>query len=220
MADDLAVSSPPVGLTPRKVRTMRLGKTVGSARARGAWFAAVALVVGTACAHARVTVAREDRTTAIIRRWSRNEATAEEVEEVATRFMRLPAPLLIEAMQAAETVGQPRRVDDAFRCRHDASADAPLECGINTGGDQLFHGNIQAGLDCWYVTGGDRCDAAILSCRALGTGTDGALCDGHDVCFAAEAGGVSVRSGRGVRFLRAERPPDIPHSLRCPSTMR
>lgn len=199
---------------------MHLVKTVGKARARRAWFAVVALAVGTACAHARVTVAREDRATAIIRRWSRNEATAEEVQEMTNRLMSLPAPLLIEALQALQTVGQPRRIDDAFRCRHDASADAPLECGINTGGDQLFHGNIQAGLDCWYITGGDRCGAAILSCREVGTGTEGARCDGQDVCFAPESGGVSVRSVRGVRFIRTENPPDIPYWLRCPSARR
>lgn len=198
---------------------MRFGRTVGKARARRAWFAVAALVVGTACAHARVAVTRDDRATAIIRRWSRDEATAEEIQELASQFMNLPAPLLVEALRAAETVGQPRRVDAAFRCRHDASADAPLECGINTGGDQ-FHGNVQAGLDCWYVIGGDRCGAAILSCREVGTGTEGARCDGQDVCFAPESGGVNVRSVRGVRFIRTENLPDIPYWLRCPSARR
>lgn len=199
-----------------KGRTMRIGKTDGNSKSRRAWLAVGALMGGSACAHthASVPVAPEDRATAIVRRWSRNEATAEEVQELAGQFMRLPTPLLVEAMHAAETVGQPRRVDNAFRCRPDASADAPLECAINTGGDQ-FHGNVQAGLDCWYVTGGDRCEAAILSCREAGTGTEGASCDGRDVCFAAESGGVSVRSVRGVRLLRTENLPDIPYSLRC-----
>ncbi len=195
---------------------MGIRNTSGNSKARRAWFAVVALVVGTGCDHAhdRVALAPEDRATAIVRRWSRNEATAEEVEELASPFIRLPAPLLVEAMHALETVGQPRRVDNAFTCRQDSSADSPLECTIDTSGDQ-GHVNYQAGLACWYVTGGVRCDAAILSCRQVHTGTEEASCDGRDVCFAAESGGVSVRSARGVRLVRSEIRPDIPHLLRC-----
>lgn len=49
------------------------------ARRRRACFALVALVGGAACAHAPVAPPREDRDAAILRRWSRAEATAEEV---------------------------------------------------------------------------------------------------------------------------------------------
>lgn len=79
------------------------------------------------------------------------------------------------------------------------------------------HGNVQAGLVCWYVVEGNRCEATVSSCREAGTGTEGASCDGGNVCFAAEVGGVRVQSVRGVRFVRAEGLPDIPSPLRCAS---
>lgn len=191
--------------------------------AHRAWLAGVALTVVAACAHAparpTAPVAREDRATTIVRRWSRNEATAEEVDELVPRFMSLPAPVLAEALQALQAVGHPQHLDDAFTCRRDEGAGAPLECGIDTGGG-LSGLSAQAGLGCWYVTGGVRCDAQVLSCRQIGTGTEGVRCDDHDVCFAPASGGVSVHSGRGVRVVRAERLPEIPHSLRCPSAER
>ncbi len=155
--------------------------------------------------------------TAIIRRWSRNEATAEEVGELIPQITCLPAPLLVEAMQALQTFGQPQHIDDAFTCRRDPGADAPLECDFSTTGG-LSGLSAQAQLGCSYVTGGVRCDAQVLSCHQAGTGTDGVSCDDHDVCFAVEPGGVSVHGGRGVRHVRTERAPDIPYSLRCRST--
>lgn len=176
--------------------------------------------VGHSCAHAdtRIIAVREDRDAAIVRRWSRNEATAEEVQQVLRRFESLPDEPKSEALQALMTVGQPRHVDAAFFCSGDAGSPAPLQCAHNTGGDQLGQ-QIQFGFDCWYVANGNRCSAAILSCIRLGSGDDGIVCDDHEVCFTAEPDGLSIRSAQGVRLVRAENLPAIPESFRCRSSL-
>lgn len=100
---------------------------------------------------ATVDTTRPRRSTTIVRRWSRSEATAEEVEELVRGFTSLPAPLMAETPRAPRTVRQPRPLDDAFPCRRDGGAGGPLECGINIG---VGLGGVSArvGPVCEYVT--------------------------------------------------------------------